>query len=645
MPSSICSRLLILLLFVTLVLAGSLSHAQHLVLAFDVSQNMAKPCSEGNNTGFECAQKYALTLLNEKLATDPEIKISIISFAGNEVHTSAVSSGNRNELKSTIKNLTLKDHTTGSVSKSLQTATELLKKEEDLFSHKGKVVVFSAGKDVGEKGLLSILSEVRNEGVAVELLLFSGRKKISSDAAPLSRQQLEIAFFDCPSGDSLTPFEQKVFIDVRQQTAKYLGYEIADINLNTDIITDLAADTYVAYELLALLCNSYEVSLPDDRSMSSIEQITRYIAQVKKNKTRGEELPLHRSYEKIVYYATDRNRTNSSDPDDVFGPHRCATGELAYGTCIVSIPENHNTGKVERPLLGLKFLESTDEHIVLLEVNPLKKEELFAELRTASKGKSTDPTANDILIFIHGFNQSFVKAARRTAQIAVDLDYQGVPLMYSWPSNNSFFDYWEDREDVSWSIAHLERLLSEIGENVPDMGLNLIAHSMGNQALIGALNRISLQAGSREKPLFKNIILAAPDFDARLFQEQIAPSVVGLAANWSIYTSENDKALTYSSDINDAKRLGLPLPYIKGMDIIDATNVEVTPWNVPEFHSYYATKQVVINDMTDNLKGISPSVRGLIPLAGTPSLWLIKLPKKIKQVIHNPSSWEDRDEQ
>ena len=82
----------------------------------------------------------------------------------------------------------------------------------------------------------------------------------------------------------------------------------------------------------------------------------------------------------------------------------------------------------------------------------------------------------------------------------------------------------------------------------------------------------------------------------------------------------------------------------EGMDIVDATNVEVTPWNVPEFHSYYATKQVVINDMTYNLKGISPSGRGLTPLADTPFLWLIKLPKKIKQVMHTPS-WEGRDEQ
>jgi esterase/lipase superfamily enzyme len=151
--------------------------------------------------------------------------------------------------------------------------------------------------------------------------------------------------------------------------------------------------------------------------------------------------------------------------------------------------------------------------------------------------------------------------------------------------------------------------------------------------------------GNHSEKLFKNIILAAPDFDARLFQEQIAPEVVKLSDNWTIYTSENDSALTYSGDINDTKRLGIPLPTIEGINVIDASTIDVTPWSVPEFHSYYATKQIVIRDLASILKGIPPSMRALSPQPSSPFLWLLKIPEAAVQVLQHRSEdleWDSK---
>ena len=137
---------------------------------------------------------------------------------------------------------------------------------------------------------------------------------------------------------------------------------------------------------------------------------------------------------------------------------------------------------------------------------------------------------------------------------------------------------------------------------------------MGNQGLIGALNLIALKADS-EETLFESITLAAPDFDAQLFEQQIAPSVVKLAKRWTIYTSDNDAALNISTKVNSAKRLGLPVTPLVGIDVIDATGIEVTPWSVPEFHSYYATKQTVISDIVAAIKGVAPALRELLPMS------------------------------
>ncbi len=66
-----------------------------------------------------------------------------------------------------------------------------------------------------------------------------------------------------------------------------------------------------------------------------------------------------------------------------------------------------------------------------------------------------------------------------------------------------------------------------------------------------------------------------------------------------------------SSRIRSAKRLGLPVTLAAGVDTVDATGIEVTPWSVPEFHSYYATKQLVITDLIGVLRGLDPGSRSL----------------------------------
>src|SRR5690606_23630298 len=56
-----------------------------------------------------------------------------------------------------------------------------------------------------------------------------------------------------------------------------------------------------------------------------------------------------------------------------------------------------------------------------------------------------------VLMFIHGFNNSFDEAIRKTAQLAADLELvdcegreRGVPIAYTWPSASSVFGYLAD---------------------------------------------------------------------------------------------------------------------------------------------------------------------------------------------------------
>ena len=220
---------------------------------------------------------------------------------------------------------------------------------------------------------------------------------------------------------------------------------------------------------------------------------------------------------------------------------------------------------------------------------------------------------NSILVYIHGFLVSFDDAIRRAAQIAVDFNYQGAPIAFSWPSDGQFGPrlYNSDSEDVLWSVKHIKNFLLDVSEKFPGRQIHIVSHSMGNKGLLYALRLIANEKLDNH-PKFKSIVLCAPDIDAELFSDQIAKEVNDLGLNWVIYTSDNDYALKASALWNLVPRLGTPTTVVDNMQVIDASNLEVTPWSVPETHSYYATKKKVIDDMIGVINGIDPEKRRLV---------------------------------
>jgi len=200
-------------------------------------------------------------------------------------------------------------------------------------------------------------------------------------------------------------------------------------------------------------------------------------------------------------------------------------------------------------------------------------------------------------------------------------------MMYSWPSMGRLTGYFADRENIEWSVTHIEKFLEEILQQAPPGRLHLIAHSMGNEGMLRALGFLAIRHRPDDGPLFENVILAAPDFDTRIFVEQYAPRIKHLSRRWTLYASDKDQALNLSASLRNARRLGVPTAIPAGVDTIDATGVEVTPWSVPEFHSYYATKKQVMKDLVSVLRGLAPSRRGLArSMKDGQTYWSFNLP-------------------
>lgn len=271
----------------------------------------------------------------------------------------------------------------------------------------------------------------------------------------------------------------------------------------------------------------------------------------------------------------------------VYGADR---GELQYGICEVSIPKSHKTGLVEAPsILRLEFKEDPVKHIMLQKVEQLAPDAFFQEARSVL-AKSRKEEA---FVFVHGYNVGFEDAARRTAQMAYDLKFDGVPIFYSWPSQGGFLSYAVDETNVEWTIPHLKKFLSDVSQKTGAKTVHLIAHSMGNRALTRTLKELH---DEKSDARFNEVILAAPDIDADVFRNQIQPAIVNVADRVTLYASANDYALQVSQKVHGYRRAGdagkniLVLPK---MDTIDVTSIDTSFLG----HSYYGDNNSVITDL------------------------------------------------
>lgn len=277
-------------------------------------------------------------------------------------------------------------------------------------------------------------------------------------------------------------------------------------------------------------------------------------------------------------------------------------GELEMGTCQVSIPRSHERGELERPsIFRFQLQEDAAQHVVLLNVTQQPEEDFFRALATrvaASKKK-------EALVFVHGFNVTFEAAARRTAQLAYDLKFDGAPIFFSWPSQGGLLQYTVDETNVAWSAPHLKDFLLAVAEHSGASAVNLVAHSMGNRALTAALQTLAYEIKG-QAPLFREVVLTAPDIDADVFRRDLAPAVVKMANRVTLYASSNDEALRISKQIHGYPRAGDSGPnliVVPGVDTIDVSSVDTSLLG----HSYYGSNDSVLADLFDLLVESKPA--------------------------------------
>jgi esterase/lipase superfamily enzyme len=264
----------------------------------------------------------------------------------------------------------------------------------------------------------------------------------------------------------------------------------------------------------------------------------------------------------------------------------------------------------------------------------------------ASRTALTNST-KDLLIFIHGFANSFENAITRAAYNREWLAQSGLPaadmdiLAFSWPSSGSVISvppsfpddaYLADQGRAGRSGYHLANFLNEVSKLFTGFDptvkrrVLLLAHSMGNWALEAGVEAFFYQVPP--PPLsFDEVVLAAADEVATSFETPDGGRLArlpGISRRISVYFNDVDVAMFLSMAVNRNDRLGkdgadnktdttlYPPDRFRNVDCTGVDDYDkLDP--IDATHQYYRRSPIVRKDIATLIGGgaVAPGVSSL----------------------------------
>lgn len=284
-----------------------------------------------------------------------------------------------------------------------------------------------------------------------------------------------------------------------------------------------------------------------------------------------------------IYYVTDRQQhihdgkldgyDQRRSPSMVFGEADISYDDLSWSELIevsqtqsgrpkvkVEIDELDEIGRFPATPLVFNF---TPQGIV---VDPEQQRAYSQSIATmqktiASRLQSTDQ--KDVILYVHGFNNSFENAVLDLNDVWHFSGRHGVPIAYTWPSGTgNLFGYFTDRESGEYTVYHLKETIRVLSAMPEVENIHILAHSRGTDITTTALRELVIETRAAGKnPVstlkIRNLMLAAPDLDygvvtQRLIAEKFGPAIGQI----TIYMNQGDSALGIAQTLMKGIRFG-----------------------------------------------------------------------------------------
>lgn len=250
----------------------------------------------------------------------------------------------------------------------------------------------------------------------------------------------------------------------------------------------------------------------------------------------------------------------------------------------------------------------------------------------------TDRRQGRVLLYLHGYRETFETTSKDAAQIARMTGFDGPVVEYSWPSQGKLLSYAVDETNMYHDVRNFRDFLKALAERPWVKEIVVVSHSLGARLVVPAIAYVDRVAAKADSSNISNIILASPDIDRETFERDIAndvlaPARVAQGRRITTYVSRNDKALAASRALHGYPRLGSPYCFdpfearalkaagqpercyaaaIPGLTIVDTTDVSRGSTG----HSNFLRSAVACRDFVDAVAGKrTRPQRGPTPLA------------------------------
>jgi esterase/lipase superfamily enzyme len=284
----------------------------------------------------------------------------------------------------------------------------------------------------------------------------------------------------------------------------------------------------------------------------------------------------HQSRMKLLY-ATDRKPRDNEDGSFGYGSGRSAS--LALGTAEIDIEgdptwEEFAASSLDKKRQNeLKLLMGDITELERLPPTPFPATFIDGEIQidpvylaemsaaeTRMKALISEflkkAPRNEVVLYIHGYNNHFEDAALDLAEIWHFLGRKHLPVLYTWPAGHEGISgmrgYNYDRESGEFTIYHFKQFLKSLGRMDDVEKVHIIAHSRGTDVLVTALREVFLEIRAEGKDPIEelriaNVVLAAPDLDYEVALQRIVSEFMESGVEQAtVYTSPADKAIKIS---------------------------------------------------------------------------------------------------
>lgn len=164
----------------------------------------------------------------------------------------------------------------------------------------------------------------------------------------------------------------------------------------------------------------------------------------------------------------------------------------------------------------------------------------------AASAMAQAASGRDMLIYVHGYNETFETAASGAANLADGINFQGQSALFAWPSGGGLMAYAYDRESALWSRDGFIDMLKALGANPAVGRVHLVAHSMGAFLTLESLRQLKSGNGDPAIGKIGAVVLASPDIDIDQFESAVT-RLPGMAERITVISATNDRALAVSA--------------------------------------------------------------------------------------------------